>query len=49
MPYTRATILEIQRISNVVPVDSRTSTETTKVGSYVIPKVQHEDGRFLLA
>jgi cytochrome P450 len=38
MTYTEATILEIQRITNVVPVDGRTNTADYRLGKYNIPK-----------
>ncbi|XP_021955195.1 methyl farnesoate epoxidase [Folsomia candida] len=38
MPYTEATILEIMRVSSVVPLIVRTNSEPTTVGSYKLPK-----------
>lgn len=42
MPYTEATILEIMRVSSVVPLIVRTNSEPTTVGSYKLPKVSSE-------
>jgi len=39
MPYTEATLLEVQRLASVVPLFSRASIQDQYVGKYFIPKV----------
>lgn len=39
MPYTEATLLEVQRYATVVPLFSRANIEDQYIGDYVIPKV----------
>lgn len=39
MPYTEATILEIQRVANVLPIIIRGCNQDTKIAGYHIPKV----------
>lgn len=38
MPFTEATLLEIQRYANVLPLDSRSAVEDTKLAGYNIKK-----------
>ncbi|CAL8137894.1 unnamed protein product [Orchesella dallaii] len=38
MPYTEATLLEVQRFATVVPLFSRSNIQDQQVGEYVIPK-----------
>jgi cytochrome P450 len=38
MPYTEATLLEVQRFANIVPMTVRAPNTDTVVGSYRIPK-----------
>jgi len=38
MPYTEATLLEVQRMANVLPIIVRGNTEETKLGAYTVPK-----------
>jgi len=38
MPFTEATLLETQRMANVVPIIIRSPTESTTLGGYHIPK-----------
>lgn len=40
MPYTEATLLEVQRMANVVPVVVRAPIADTTIGKYRIPKVK---------
>lgn len=37
MPYTEATLLEIQRMANVVPIIIRSPNQETTIGPYYIP------------
>lgn len=39
MPYTEATLLEVQRYATVVPLFSRANIQDQYVGDYIIPKV----------
>jgi len=39
MPYTEATLLEVQRMANVVPITVRAPSQDTKIGQYEIKKV----------
>jgi cytochrome P450 len=39
MPYTEATLLEVQRIATVVPLFSRASTQDQYIGEYFVKKV----------
>jgi cytochrome P450 len=39
MPYTEATLLEVQRVCNVIPLVHRVCTADTTLGSYTIEKV----------
>lgn len=39
MPYTEATLLEVQRCATVVPLFSRANIQDEHIGKYVIPKV----------
>jgi len=39
MPYVEATLLEIQRVCNVIPLVHRVCTADTHLGPYSIEKV----------
>ena len=39
MPYTEATLLEVQRMCNVIPLVHRVATKDAELGGYQIKKV----------
>jgi cytochrome P450 len=41
MPYTQATLIEAQRMCNVIPLVHRVATKKTKLGPYQIKKVHN--------
>jgi cytochrome P450 len=38
MPYTEATMLEILRLSSVVPITGRRPIQDARIGNYTVPK-----------
>jgi len=42
MPYTEAVLLEIFRVSNVIPLVHRVAMKNTTIGGYSIRKVRNQ-------